>query len=116
MQTHAQLGHDMLKSSQKRILKAPAIIARDHHEKWDGTGYPAAKSAEKIHLFGRIAAIADVYDALGNERCYKQAWPKEDVIAHITSERGKHFEPQLVDILISNVVDIEAICAAYQDV
>jgi response regulator RpfG family c-di-GMP phosphodiesterase len=115
MQTHAQLGHDMLKSSQKRILKASAIIARDHHEKWNGTGYPAAKSGEKIHLFGRIAAIADVYDALGNERCYKEAWQKDAVIAHMSEQSGKHFEPQLVDILISNIADIEAICAAFQD-
>ncbi|WP_025899611.1 DUF3369 domain-containing protein [Sneathiella glossodoripedis] len=116
MQTHAQLGHDMLKSSKKKILKASAIIARDHHEKWDGSGYPAKKKGEQIHLFGRIAAIADVYDALGNERCYKQAWPRDKVMTHILGQSGKHFEPRLVEILLSNIDQVDAICAQYQDV
>jgi response regulator RpfG family c-di-GMP phosphodiesterase len=115
MKTHAMLGYEMLKSSNKKILRAGAIIARDHHEKWAGGGYPANKSGEDIHLYGRITAVADVFDALGSERSYKKAWPLDDIIAHMRSERGKHFEPRLVDILLDNIDTVAAICQANKD-
>ena len=116
MKTHAILGYDMLKSSNKRILQASAIIARDHHERWAGGGYPFNISGEKIHLFGRITAIADVFDALGNERCYKKAWPRDQIFALLQEERGKQFEPKLVDVLMSKLDEIDDICARYSDV
>jgi len=116
MKTHAILGYDMLKSSHKRILQASAIIARDHHEKWAGGGYPYGKSGEDIHVFGRVTAIADVFDALGNERCYKKAWPLEDILDLMDKERGGHFEPKLVDLLVVNIDRINQICLNYQDV
>jgi response regulator RpfG family c-di-GMP phosphodiesterase len=115
MKTHAILGYDMLKSSRKRILKAGAIIARDHHEKWAGGGYPADKSGKEIHVYGRITAIADVFDALGNERCYKKAWPQEQIIQFLTQESGIHFEPKLVDLLLENMGKISLICNAYKE-
>lgn len=115
MKTHAVLGYEMLKSSNKKILRAGAIIARDHHEKWAGGGYPADKSGEDIHLYGRITAVADVFDALGSDRSYKKAWPLEDIIAHMRSERGRHFEPRLVDILLDNIDTVAAICQANKD-
>lgn len=108
MKTHAMLGYDMLKSSNRQILKAGAIISRDHHEKWNGKGYPAGKTGEDIDIMGRITAVADVFDALGSDRCYKQAWPLEKVLALFREERGEHFDPRLVDLLFEN---LEAICA-----
>ena len=99
----------------RAIIQAGAIIARDHHEKWDGTGYPAGKSAEDIHIYGRIAAMADVYDALRHRRCYKSPWTPEAVLAHMISESGKQFEPALVEILQSRVDKIEAILQKYPD-
>lgn len=115
MQTHAQLGVDMLKSSKRRVLKAGAIIAGEHHEKWDGSGYPNGTSGEDIHIYGRISAVADVFDALGSDRCYKKAWPLDKVMTLFKEERGKHFEPRLVDILHDNLDKILAITDRYVD-
>jgi len=103
MKTHTTLGYDMLKSSSRKVLQAGAIIALDHHEKWLGGGYPANKSGEDIHLYGRITAVADVFDALGSDRCYKKAWPLEDILELMKAERGRHFQPELVDILLANI-------------
>jgi putative nucleotidyltransferase with HDIG domain len=75
MKTHTNVGYEMLRSSPRRILKTVATIAYEHHEKWDGSGYPRGLAGEDIHIYGRIAALADVFDALGSDRCYKKAWP-----------------------------------------
>jgi response regulator RpfG family c-di-GMP phosphodiesterase len=116
MKTHASIGYDILKDSKRVIIQAGAIIAQDHHEKWDGTGYPAGKKGEEIHIYGRIAALADVYDALRHRRCYKQAWSVEDVVAHIVSESGKQFEPKLVELFSRRVEKLEAILQKYPDI
>ncbi|HEY9081091.1 DUF3369 domain-containing protein [Magnetovibrio sp.] len=115
MKTHAQLGYDMLKNSKRRILRAGAIIARDHHEKWAGGGYPRNLKGEEIHIYGRISAVADVFDALGSDRCYKKAWPMDKIIDLFKAERGRHFDPQLVDILLSNIDSVIAIRDHYAD-
>jgi response regulator RpfG family c-di-GMP phosphodiesterase len=115
MKSHSSIGYEILKDSKRAIIQAGAIIARDHHEKWDGTGYPKGKVAEDIHIYGRIAALADVYDALRHRRCYKSPWTPEAVLAHIVSESGKQFEPALVEILKSRVDKIEAILQKYPD-
>ncbi|MCT6701189.1 response regulator [Rheinheimera sp. 4Y26] len=115
MKTHSSIGYEILKNSKRAIIQAGAIIARDHHEKWDGTGYPAGKAGEDIHIYGRIAAIADVYDALRHRRCYKSAWTQEAAMEKIISESGKQFEPALVEILKSRVDKIEAILQKYPD-
>lgn len=115
MKTHAILGYDMLKKSSRRILKAGAIIARDHHEKWEGGGYPHNLKGEEIHIYGRITAVADVFDALGSDRCYKKAWSLDKVIDLFKEERGKHFDPRLVDILLSNIDQVISIREAYAD-
>lgn len=115
MKTHAQLGYNMLASSDKPILQAGAIIALEHHEKWDGTGYPHGKSGEDIHLYGRITALADVYDALASERCYKEPWPLGDIYLFIKEQRGKHFQPELVDVLTQNLDKVEHIMMTYRD-
>lgn len=115
MKTHANIGYDILKNSKRSIIQAGAVIAQDHHEKWDGSGYPAGKKGNDIHIYGRIAAIADVYDALRHRRCYKLAWPLEQVMAHIESESGKQFDPKLVEIFKSRVDKLEAILQKYPD-
>lgn len=102
MKTHAELGYNMLKHSQREILKASAIVAYEHHEKWDGSGYPRGLKGDAIHIYGRITAIADVFDALAHERPYKAAWPINKIVDLFEKERGKHFEPKLLDIFLSN--------------
>lgn len=115
MKTHTTLGYDMLKSSSRKVLQAGAIIALDHHEKWIGGGYPGNKRGEEIHLYGRITAVADVFDALGSDRCYKKAWPLEDILTLMRQERGRHFQPDLVDILLANIDPIVEICRKNKD-
>lgn len=101
MKTHAMLGYAVLQHSKRPILQASAIIAKEHHEKYDGTGYPLGLSGEAIHLYARIVAIADVFDALSHDRCYKKAWEDADVFAFFEKERGAHFDPQLVDMFLA---------------
>ena len=116
MKTHARLGYEMLAYSKRPILKAAAIIAHEHHEKYDGSGYPRGLKGEEIHIYGRITAVADVFDALGSERVYKKAWPLDKIIALFKAERGKHFDPALVDILLNDLDDFLVIRDRYQDV
>jgi response regulator RpfG family c-di-GMP phosphodiesterase len=105
----------MLANSERPILKAAAVIARDHHEKWDGSGYPEGRRGEEIDIMGRITAVADVFDALGSDRCYKKAWPLDDVLDLFRRESGKHFDPKLVDILFDNLDTIKEIQQRYSD-
>jgi len=102
MKTHAELGYEMLRHSQQKLLKAAAIVAHQHHEKYDGSGYPKGLKGDNIHIYGRITAIVDVFDALGHDRIYKKAWNFEDIIQLLQDNRGKHFDPDLVDIFIKN--------------
>lgn len=98
MKTHAQLGYDMLKNSSGVVLRTAAIVAHEHQEKYDGTGYPQGLKGDAIHIYGRITGIADVFDALGTERVYKHAWPLDKILEYFREQRGKHFDPWLVDI------------------
>ena len=103
MKTHAELGYDMLKGSSRDILQTSSIVAHEHHEKWDGTGYPRALKKDNIHIYGRITAICDVFDALGSDRCYKKAWPLDNILKHFTEQSGKQFDPKLVKLLFDNL-------------
>jgi len=103
MKTHSLLGYEILSASAKGMLKAAATVAYEHHEKWDGKGYPKGLKGEEIHIYGRITAVADVFDALGSDRCYKKAWPLDDILELFKQERGKHFDPKLVDLLFENL-------------
>ncbi len=103
MNTHAKLGYDILSGSPRKLLKAAAILAYEHHEKWDGTGYPRGLKGEEIHIYGRITALADVFDSLGSDRCYKKAWDDEKIFKLFKEERGKHFDPKLVDIFFEHL-------------
>ncbi|MFY9142465.1 HD domain-containing phosphohydrolase [Sulfuricurvum sp.] len=115
MKTHSAIGYDILKHSNRPLLQAAAIIANEHHEKWDGTGYPNARKGEDIHIYGRITALADVFDALSCERVYKKAWPMEKIIDFVVSERGRHFDPVLVDMFINNLDRFTEIASKYKD-
>ena len=103
MKDHAQLGYDMLKVSHRHLLKIASIVAYEHHEKWDGTGYPRGIKGEDIHILGRITALADVFDALGSSRIYKPAWDDEKIFKLFKEESGKHFDPKLIDIFFDNL-------------
>ena len=115
MKTHAQVGYNMLKKSKHLTLEYAAIIAHEHHERWDGSGYPRGLSGEDIHLYGRITAVADVFDALNSVRCYKPIWPLEKIEQYFSDERGKHFDPKMVDILFECMPDILSICSQLRD-
>ncbi len=103
MKTHAQIGYEIFNSSDRSLLKAAALIAIDHHEKWDGSGYPNGKKSEDIHIYGRITAVADVFDALYHHRCYKPAWPIEKIVDLFKDQKGIHFDPLLVDLVLDNL-------------
>jgi len=113
MKGHTRIGHAMLAHSNREILKAAGIIALQHHEKWDGGGYPQGLQGEAIHIFGRVVALADVFDALMTARPYKESWPLERVKGWIEAERGRHFDPQLVDILFESLEELIAIGQQY---
>ena len=103
MKKHATYGYEMLKCSNRPILKTAAIVAYEHHEKYDGTGYPRGLKGNDIHIYGRITAVADVFDALGSDRVYKDAWEDEKIFELFKEERGKHFDPKLIDIFFEHV-------------
>ena len=115
MKTHAIIGYNILKNSQRKVLKAAAIVSKEHHEKWNGKGYPEGLAGEDIHIFGRITALADVFDALGSKRCYKEAWNDEDIFSLIKKERAEHFDPKLVDIFFKHKSKFLKIRDKYED-
>ncbi len=106
---HAKTGYDILKKSNRPIMETAAIVALQHHERWDGNGYPQGLAGKNIHIFGRIAAIADVYDALSHKRCYKDAWETDRIVTLFQSESGKHFDADLVNIFISHIQEFKGI-------
>ena len=106
MKTHSQMGYDILKDSKSKYLKAGAQIAISHHEKYDGSGYPNALLGEDIHIYGRIVAIADVFDALTDERPYKKAWKLSEALTLILEESGKSFDPNVVEAFLQGSQEI----------
>jgi response regulator RpfG family c-di-GMP phosphodiesterase len=103
IKSHSLFGYNILKNSERKILKTAASIAHEHHERYDGKGYPQGLKGKEINMYARIVGLVDVFDALLSRRVYKEAWPIENVIAFFKEERGKHFEPELVDILLQNM-------------
>ncbi len=116
MRTHTTLGYEMLKGSQKPFFRAAATVAYEHHEKWDGTAYPRGLKSEDIDILGRITAVADVFDDLSSERIYKKAWPDQQVLDYMKEQRGRHFDPQLVDLLLQNREQFFAVREQFKDV
>lgn len=100
MKTHTLIGADILDGSSFAVLKMAGVIARWHHEKWNGTGYPDGLKGEEIPIEARIVAIADFYDALTHERPYKNAWTPQETITEIKKQSGSHFDPRIVDAFV----------------
>lgn len=113
MRTHTTIGHNILRTIESPIMDAAALIALQHHERWDGSGYPVGLRGEQIDITGRITALADVVDALGNKRSYKEAWPEERILELVREQRGKHFDPALVDLFLANLDQYRAIEEIY---
>ncbi|MFP4499986.1 MAG: HD domain-containing phosphohydrolase [Candidatus Hydrogenedentota bacterium] len=115
IKTHTLIGYDMLKSAKGRVLQAAAIIALSHHEHFDGAGYPYQRKGKDIHLYGRIVGIADVFDALGVKRVYKDAWELDRILEYFRDKRGKQFDPELIDVFFANIEEILAIRDAWPE-
>ena len=116
MKQHVLLGAKMLEGADDfPVLKAGHTIALQHHERWDGNGYPNKLKGEDIHLYARIVAIADVFDALSSKRCYKEAMPLDTVISIIKENSATQFDPKLVELLLDNLEDFLVIKEKYKD-
>ena len=109
MQSHAAIGAEIIGEHPNGMLALARNIALTHHEKWDGSGYPKGLAGEAIPLEGRITAIADVFDALTSVRPYKKAWSEEEALAFLVEQKGRHFDPVLVDLFIGQMPAIRAI-------
>ncbi|WP_373232852.1 HD domain-containing phosphohydrolase [Cohnella sp.] len=116
IKSHTNIGYQLLRGSKRELLRTSAIVAEQHHEKWDGTGYPAGRKGEDIHIFGRITAVADVFDALSAERVYKAAWPLDRIEGLFREERGRHFDPAIVDVFFEKLPKLLEIRARLTDV
>jgi response regulator RpfG family c-di-GMP phosphodiesterase len=115
MKTHVNIGHDIFARSKRSTLKAAAIVAGEHHEKFNGEGYPNGLKGDEIHIYGRIVALVDVFDALSHSRCYKEAWDSQEVLRLLEEEKGQHFDPNLVDAFVQNMDEVIKIMDAYPD-
>jgi putative nucleotidyltransferase with HDIG domain len=107
MRTHTTVGAEMLARPGFPLLEMAAEVALTHHERWDGTGYPAGRAGPDIPLVGRIVAVADVFDALRHERPYKEAWPLADAVAEIRAQRHRQFDPAVVDAFLAVLPELE---------
>ena len=96
-------------------MKRAALIALQHHERWDGTGYPQGLKGEEIHIAGRVTCLADVFDALACRRVYKPAWPLDKILELVTTQRGAHFDPALVDLFLDNLDKFVKIQSKFPD-
>lgn len=115
MQRHAVIGAEIMGESKSELLALARNVALTHHERWDGKGYPNGLAGESIPIEGRIAAIADVYDALLSKRPYKKPWPQEDAVAYIVRESGKAFDPTLVELFLRLLPEYDTIRKQYSD-
>lgn len=115
IKSHVEIGYNLINKSNRKMLKLASVIAYEHHEKYDGTGYPRGLKGEEISIYGRIIALADVFDALASDRAYKKAWEMDRILELIKNERGKHFDPHLVDIFFENLSDFIEIKNKYTE-
>lgn len=114
MKKHVWIGYDILKDNSSPYLQEGAIIALNHHEKFDGSGYPNNLKGHDIPISARIVSIADVFDALSTTRPYKKPWQIDDVIELFKEQKGKHFDPELVDLFLGSMSEIDEIHTKFQ--
>jgi putative two-component system response regulator len=115
MKQHAEIGYRILSGSDSELVQLAAVIAHTHHEKWDGSGYPRGLAADSIPIEGRIAAVADVFDALTSDRPYKRAWTIDEALAFLRAGRATHFDPALVDMFEDSLDVVLEIRARFRD-
>jgi two-component system response regulator RpfG len=115
MRRHPLIGHEILKGSASKYVRMGSLIALGHHEKYDGSGYPNGVVGEHIALCARIVAVADVFDALSSARPYKQAWSLDQAFDYLAGQRGRHFDPQLVDAFIGVRDEVQRIQGELRD-
>lgn len=115
IKNHVEIGYNLINKSNRKMLKLASIIAYEHHEKYNGTGYPRGLKGEEISIYGRILALADVFDALASDRVYKKAWEMDRVLELIKNERGNHFDPHLVDVFFENLSEFIEIKNKYAE-
>ena len=115
MRQHPGIGAAILDNSPSQVLQAGRVIALHHHERWDGGGYPGGMSGEQIPLWGRICAVADVFDAVTSERPYKRAFSNDEAMRMLREGRGAHFDPHLIDVFFERADDILAVQARLRD-
>ena len=115
MQTHAEIGWKLLKKSKRKVIQLGAEICHDHHENWDGSGYPRGLKGEDISVGSRIVAVADVFDALGSKRCYKDSWKPEAIRKYMLELRGTKFDPKILDLLFEHWEEALALRLALPD-
>ena len=115
MQEHSNLGYKMLNKLDRPLINMAATIAHEHHEHYDGNGYPLGLKGENIAIEARIVGLVDVFDALGSARSYKQPWTDEQIIEHLISKKGTQFDPELIDLFMQNIDDIFTIRNQLQD-
>jgi response regulator RpfG family c-di-GMP phosphodiesterase len=115
IQQHSMIGHGILKSSNRKILDTASKIALEHHERWDGCGYPNGLKGEEISIFSRITGLVDIFDALLHKRIYKERWNRNDVVDFIASQNGRRFDPKLVEVFLANIEEFYDICEAFPD-
>ncbi len=109
MKRHAEIGENILGKSNNKFLHAACIICAQHHERYDGSGYPRNLKADEIHPYAKICAIADVFDALTTERTYKKAWSFDEAYEYIVDQGGKHFDPQMVNCFKESYKELKEI-------
>jgi cyclic di-GMP phosphodiesterase len=109
IKTHTTIGYEMLEGSDLPIIQAAATIALQHHEHWDGSGYPHGLAGEEIHIYGRIACLADIYDVLLQKRKHKESWNRERALEYVKIHSGTFFDPDLVRLFLNNIGKISDI-------
>lgn len=115
IKTHTTIGYEILKGSKQKILTTAAMIALQHHERWDGRGYPQGLTGEQIDIYARITKVADVFDALSCKRVYKETWDIDRIVDIFEHDKEVHFDPKLVDILLDNLEEFLKIQEAFPD-
>lgn len=112
---HTTLGYEIFSKASLPIMNLAAVIAHEHHEQWNGKGYPRGLAGDDIHIAGRITCIVDVFDALTHNRSYKPAWSVEDSVSYMKSKSGEVFDPDMLKIFITNLADFVSINETYSE-
>lgn len=115
IKSHTHLGAKLFENPKSETEEIAGLIALEHHERWDGRGYPNGKKGEEISIWGRIVSLADVYDALSSMRCYKDPWPEERVLEELENQKAKQFDPLLVDLFMENLDQIHMAKKRYEE-